>query len=100
MYSITTKNIIDTIQALEKKTFQSYSEPYKTSEHLELLYFPFFLDVDAAFESLNIDAEGSYTQISGVDSDFSIPFEYAGFRWVISGSVRDGTSGITKYKAL
>ena len=92
----TTKNIIDTIQAMQSLP----NDLGANSLHHKLLFFPFFDDVDRAFEELEIKAEGSYTPIGGIDSEFNICFPLDGFNWQIDGTVRYGHASIARYDKI
>lgn len=87
------KNIIDTIKSMQPLP----NDPNSSSLHRGLLLFPFFDDVDRAFSELEINAEGSYTPIGGIDSEFNICFPLDGYRWQIDGTVRYGYASIGRY---
>lgn len=86
----TTKEIIKAINTLK----EIEDEP---SSNILLSNFPFFINVNEAFEELKIDAEAYYAQTHGVDSEFDIPFRIDGIQYSISGTVRYGYAHVNKF---
>lgn len=95
--SLSTKELIVCIEDLYNVPFGELSGG---SETMSLEHFPFFCDIDEAFEVLDIKANGSYTPIGGVDSEFSVEFKYKGLRFQVNGSVRWGYAHLAKYEEL
>lgn len=76
-----------------------YGELSGGVECILLEHFPFYCHIDDAFEALGIkDAEGSYTPIGGVDSEFNVGFKYKGIRFQVNGTVRWAYAHLAKYK--
>lgn len=93
--SKTTLFIMEKITELRSRPLDAENSILLDTEH-----FPFYDDVQRAFEEMGIESEALYTPVGGVDSEFDICFPLDGYRWQISGTLRYGYAHLYRFDKI